>query len=173
MPPAHVAAEAQACAEADVDVAYVSVALEDALRDARTGASPLAISIVPRREACTSRTALWAAGRIVWERPLRPEMAEEAEVHARMAVYVHPALAGSTDVAVRAVEPVRLAAVYVAVAAGDYERLAADQAGVQDALDGRIVCTHACMPLLGTTARVLMSEPVAQASSMRQRRASM
>ena len=162
MPPAHVAAEAQACAEADVDVAYVSVALEDALRDARTGVSPLAISIVPRREACTSRTALWAAGRIVWARPLRPEMAEEAEVHARMAVYVHPALAGAADVAVRAVEPVRLAAVYVAVAAGDYERLAADQAGVQDALDGRIVCTHACMPLLGTTARVLMSEPVAQ-----------
>ena len=92
MPPAHVAAEAQACAEADVDVAYITVALEDALRDARTGASPLAISIVARREACTSRTALCAAGRIVWARPLRPEMTEEAEVHARMAVYVHLSL---------------------------------------------------------------------------------
>lgn len=155
---------AKACvvrANAEPDVAYVSVALEDALRGSDDeDVWPLAASVVPLSTARASRTAMCASGRTVWVRPLPPEM--ELSDAEPMLMYAHADVASETDVAVRAVRPLALDAVYLAAAPAEYDSLAHDVRAVHAALEGHIVCARTVFPVLGAACRVLMAEPVSQ-----------
>lgn len=168
----YVRARAYTLAEDDAwDDVYVTASLADVLRHGEVSAAPLAVLVASALDARQKHASLLSAGTLAWAHMAPPEMEDSFAIErGELAIFVPLSrvwrgVHGAENVAVRAVQPVPLRSVYLALPHAAYAQHARDDArAIHTELDGHIV--HAGEPVrvpgLAAPPRCLLAEPVAQ-----------